>query len=248
MPLVTQEQLANLFRTWIDVEESADWQRMRRVPSTHTQRCLDILSLLTPTEKDSLYNDIALRAGRIFDPPELLPDTPDSPYRKFVNRVFSSPNPHVAVRGLRGMVAALREKGPQSVFVNLPPALIEKADSIIPTNAGQIRKEVKRKFVQDFGVEVVNWGGGDWRYTGTWAGRNFRVMIDYGGQLNQLHYSVQFRDEKTSLDARGLSYEQLLGMGFGSWDDLTAVNLVESVALLSELIQKIISIPDQFSV
>jgi hypothetical protein len=126
-----------------------------------------------------------------------------------------------------------------------PPEVLRRAEAIRPTTAGQIRQIVKRAFAERFDARYENRGGGDWKYFGRHAGRDFVVAIDYGGRSDQLRYEVKYEDVRTGIRPRRLCYEWLLGVGHGHWDFVTADNLEDSIALLCELVGELVEIPDR---
>jgi hypothetical protein len=226
-------------------EAATRFARLRRVPSTYTWRCLDHLQTIARARQDRLFNDIAERAPvhlGLVPPPAKWQS---SELARFYDEVLQTPSPHISSRLLRGMVASMRTDGPQGFFSNLPQEMTNKADSIRPTTAAKIRKDVKREFGEHFGASTLNTGGGTWVYKGESLGRPFSVLLDYGGRGDQLRYYVQLSDAATGLSTRTLSYEVLLGMGFGQWDFVTADGQLENVQLLRELIQELVALPDQ---
>jgi hypothetical protein len=55
---------------------------------------------------------------------------------------------------------------------------------------------------------------------------------------------VEISDPSTGLSSKMLTYEGLLGLGFGRWDFLTADSQTEAIQLLCEFIQELVAIPD----
>jgi hypothetical protein len=145
------------------------------------------------------------------------------------------------------MVASMRADGPQGLFSRLPDTTVRRAESIRPTNASQIRKEVKRHFTERFDATIENMGAGNWLYEGSHSGRPFSVLIDYGGMGDQLRYSVQISDSSTGIHTKTLNYETFLGVGFGRWDFVTADTLPNDIPLLCEFIQELVGLPDQLA-
>jgi len=59
-----------------------------------------------------------------------------------------------------------------------------------------------------------------WVYSGKFAGRSFRMHVDYGGRGDQLRYEVSLDDVSTGIQP-ALDYEALIGFGQGQWDYVT---------------------------
>jgi hypothetical protein len=243
--MVPRSRVVHFVRAIILKEAETAFARLRRVPSTYTWRCVEHLQTLAPPRQEKFFDDIADRAPVFLglEPPPTKWQSPEM--AKFYDEVLQSPSQHISARLLRGMAAAKRTDGPQGLFSNLSDALVRQADSIRPTTASRIRKDVERELEEHFGATAHNLGGGSWIYKGRHSGRPFSVMIDYGGRVDQLRYYVQLSDASTGLKTRTLNYETLLGLGFGQWDFVTADSQLENVRLLRELIQELVLIPDE---
>lgn len=237
-----REKAVALVRELIEEEESARWSRLGRVPSTFTGRCLDCLMSEPAGRRAMLYDAIASRAPTLLGRQDLLGD-PQPLLASFYEEVLSAPTERVAVRLLRGMLASRQSDGPQGPLAQLPEALAARAAAIRPTSAAEIRQAVNLAFGSRFNGTAEKQGAGVWLYHCRFDGCPFSVLIDYGGQIDQLRYSVQVEDRESGLHCRMLSYENLLGLGFGRWDEVTADNLEQSVDLLSDLVGKILTFP-----
>ena len=240
----TSQRLVRFVRATIAKEAQAGFARISRIPSTYTWRCLDLLHSFSRSHQEQLFDAFAERAPFLLglEVPQALWQNPI--LTKFNEEVFRVPSRHVSARLLRGMAAAKRSDGPQSPFSKMPDAMMQQADSIRPTTASSIRKEVKQELGQHFGATPLKQGAGNWLYPGESSGRRFSVTIDYGGQVDQLRYFVEISDPSTGLDSKMLTYEGLLGLGFGRWDFLTADSQTEAIQLLCEFIQELVAIPD----
>jgi len=244
-----EQQLEAFVREAIEQEAASGWSHVRRVPSTYTWKIVNYLSALEPGRRACLFEAFVSNALYLFDlgrDPDLHPyKAGHEEYRKFVDTLPQMGGWEYAdVRFLRGVLADLRSKRPSPELADTPESVIQRAEAIQPTNVAEIRKEVKLAFAERFAARPENCGGGNWQYCGVHQGRQFTVLIDYGG-LCQLRYQVKYDDAVTGLCPRGLSYEQLLGVGFGHWDFVTADNLKECIGLLCELVQYLVTIPDR---
>ena len=240
----TSQSLVRFVRATITKEAQAGFSRIRRVPSTYTWSCLDLLHTLSRSHQEQLFDAFAERAPFLLGL-EAPPAQWQNPIlTKFNEDVFRVPSRHMSARLLRGIAAARRSDGDKSPFSKMPDAMMQQADSIRPTTASSIRKEVNQELGQHFGASPLKQGAGTWLYPGESSGRRFSVMIDYGGQVDQLRYFVEISDPSTGLHSKMLTYEGLLGLGFGRWDFLTADSQGEDIQLLCELIQELVAIPD----
>lgn len=248
--MATQAELEQLIRSVLDAEIASDYRSIRRVPSTYTWKILDYVSALESGERDSLLEAFAANGVFLLSPdrdPKLHAyQSGHSAYRRFVEampKLFGWK--YADVRFLRGILGDLRSKNPSPEFANVPSEVIQRAESIRPTKATEIRREIKNMFAQQFKAKAENRQGGNWRYSCEYQGRLFQVNIDYAGRTAQLRYHLSFDDISTGIRARQLSYEGLLGLGHGEWDFVTADNLSESVLLLVELVQQLATIPEK---
>jgi hypothetical protein len=221
--MATQGELEQLIRSILDAEMASRYRSIQRVPSTYTWKILDYVSALESGERGSLLE--AFAANGVF---LLLPDrdpklhayqSGHQAYRRFVEampKLFGWK--YADVRFLRGILGDLRSKNPSPEFANVPPEVIQHAESIRPTKATEIRREIKNVFAQQFKAKAENRQGGNWLYSCEYQGRLFQVHIDYGGRGAQLRYHLSFDDISAGIRARQLSYEGLLGLGYGEWD------------------------------
>ncbi len=244
---ISSEQLITVVRSMISREAASDWARLRRTPSTYTWRCLDHLASLSLSHQGALHAAFANRAPVLLglEPPPAKWQDPR--LIEFYEAVLQVPSRHVSARLLRGMAAAKLVDGPSGPFSDLPGPFVQKANSINPTNASQIRKEVKGQFKEQFGTSAENMGAGNWLYRGTFSNRQFSVLIDYGGMGDQLRYWLQLSDSSTGIRTKTLSYEALLGVGLGHWDFVTADTLPNDISLLSEFIQELVALPERLA-
>ena len=240
---ISSEQLIAVVRSMISIEAASNWARLRRTPSSYTWRCLDHLVSLSPSHQEALHAAFADRAPILLGLEAPPAKWGDPSLVKFYEEVLQVPSRHVSARLLRGMAAAKRVDGPSGLFSDLPDTFVQKADSINPTTASQIRKEVKGQFKEHFGASAENMGAGNWLYRGNSSNRQFSVLIDYGGMGDQLRYWVQISDSATGIRTKTLCYEMLLGVGLGHWDFVTADTLPNDITLLSDFIQELVNLP-----
>lgn len=248
--MATQGELEQLIRRVLDAEMASGYPLVRRCLSTRTWKVLDYISALATDERDSLFEAFAANGVFLLQPdrdPKLHAyQSGHLAYRRFVDAMPQTSGwKYADVRFLRGILGDLRSKNPSPEFADLPPDVIRRAESIQPTKATEIRREVKRVFGQQFKAKAENRQGGNWLYSCEYEGRLFQVRIDYAGRSAQLRYELSFDEISAAIRARRLSYEGLLGLGNGEWDFVTADNLSESVSLLVDLVQQLVTIPEK---
>ena len=245
-----EQRLRTFVAERINHEASSGWSRLRRVPSTYTWRILDYLAGLEENRRVPLFEASVSKALYLFDPdrdPALHPYKAGHPeYRRMVD---SLPQlwrwEYADVRALRSILADIRSDRSSAPFATTPESVVRRAESIRPTNAAAIRKVMRKELAERFGAGAENFGGGVWLYSGTHHERRFKLSVDYGGRSDQLRYEIEYHDSTTGLHAKRLSYEQLLGVGFGHWDFVTADNLQESVSLLGDFVAELVNIPER---
>lgn len=244
-PAVTDAALAYC-RGALRREATSNFGRLRRIPSTFTWRAVDYVSSLGDPERQRLFETLARRGlVRLFTALPPPPDDPDD--RAFRDGVLRRSGPeYYDARMLRAILGDLRSSRPSPELLQTPPEVIRRAASITPTSAAEIRKSMKAVLAERFGATPHNETGGVWHYRGgRSAGREFRLSVDYGGRSDQLRYDISYDDERSGIRARRLTYEGLLGFGLGQWDFVTAGNLNESIALLCELVEEMVGLPDR---
>src|SRR5256886_8355619 len=86
-----------------------------------------------------------------------------------------------------------------SDLADAPDSVIQRAESIRPIKATDIRRVVKQVFRKRFGASAEDLGGGDWRYVANYSGRTFDVSIDYGGEFRKFSSQGGYNDETSGL-------------------------------------------------
>jgi hypothetical protein len=241
-------QLEALVSRCIQQEDALGWEYVRRVPSTYTWKTVDYIRTLDQTRRSQLFQAFVSNALYFFDPSR----DPSLHGARAGNReyeVLVETLPQVFdwgysdVRALRAILGDQLGKRPSPAFARTPTEVLQRAQSIRPTKATEIRKAVKQMFAVRFGARPQKLDGGEWQYAATHRGRAFVVSIDYGG-WDQLRYAVEYLDSRSGLHVRRLSYERLVGAGLGHWDFLTADNLQECIGLLCDLVERLVELPD----
>lgn len=237
--------LPDPIKALIEHEYASDWALASRIPSTSVWRDLAYLRALSPDRRARFLEESTERAIYLLDR-TLDPRGGEAwdEHRQMANAVVSTWDWHfVGVRLLRGLRADL-DRGPAEAREAYPAEFFETVDSIRPTNAAQIRKEVKRVLGDRFHALPENRGGGNWQYACRYGNRVFAVGIDYGGLTDQLRYEVAYEEPGSGLCPKHLNYERLIGVGVGGWDYVTTDNLSESIGLLGDLIERLVQLPE----
>jgi hypothetical protein len=250
--VLDEEKLQRSIRGEIDAIAARNFDVLRGIPSTHTWQVIDYVAGLEAAERDSLFDAFAANALFLFLPNR----SPDLHAAKTGDRAYLRLKEAMPliwhwkyqdVRTLRAMLADSRSSRPLGFLRDAPPDVIARAESILPTSAAEIRKAFKAAFSARFSKpRVEKLGGGYWHYFGLCGGREFRLGVDYGGRGHQLRYEVFYDHHPKGVRANRLTYEGMLGMGLGWWDFVTAQNLGETVAMLCDLVERLVTLPERW--
>lgn len=238
-------------RAAIRREHDANWARLRRIPSTYTWRVIDYVASLDAAARERLFESFASNGLHLLDPARDASlhrgRSGDPDYAAFRDGVLRLSGPaYYDARMLRMILADVRSSRPSPELADTPPEVLRRAETITPVKVTDIRKALKPRLAERFGAKAQKESGGVWHYVGgRSAGREFRLWTDFGGMSDQLRYEISYDEERTGIHARRLTYEGLLGFGFGHWDFVTAENLEESLALLCEFIEELVALPER---
>ena len=142
--------------------------------------------------------------------------------------------------GERRFSATLPTPLPAPDFSPIPLAVVEAAEPPTTARAPEIRKEVKRAFAERFHVQPTNMGPGFWNYPGEHEGRPFTLTLIYGGNFHKLRYGISVGRFPADKRLQGVTWEGMLGLGQDHWDFVCQHNLAQSVALLGEIVEKMV--------
>lgn len=239
-----------MIRRMIQEEAASGWKLLRAVPSTFTWKAVDYVSGLPEATRAALFEAFSANSLFLFEPlpdPSLHAYKAEHPeYWAFVNALPGIWDwKYVGVRMLK-MLARDPSRLSSKRFRNVPSAVAERARTIRPAKAAEIRVSLREAFVKRFDCRYKNLGGGTWLYQCVYGNQPFDVTVDYGKMAEQLHYEVAFESADSSLRARELSYERMLGFGFGEWDSVTADNLAEKTKLLCRLLIRLAELPERW--
>lgn len=247
----TTEAALGWIRAAIHREQDTNWARFRRVPSTYTWRIVDYVASLEVATRDRLFESFARNGLHLIDPTRDVSlhasRSGDPDYAAFREGVLRASGPvYYDARMLRMILGDLRSSRPSPELAGTPPEVIRRAEAITPVTAANIRRALKPLLAERFGAAPRKEPGGEWYYVGgRSAGREFTLWTDFGGRSDQLRYEIRYEDERTGIHARRLTYEGLLGFGFGHWDFVTADNLEASLTLLCEFVEEMVGLPER---
>jgi hypothetical protein len=144
------------------------------------------------------------------------------------------------------MLENLRRVTPTSVpdFGPVPVSVAENAEPPTTASAGDIRKEVKRAFRERFNTQPIKLAAGMWNYPGECQGQPFMLTLDFGGRFHKLRYGVGLGRVHAKQPFAGGTWESIFGMA-NDWNFVCQHNLSQSVALLAEIIEKILMLRQQ---
>ena len=248
----TEEKINRLIRAELDGVARADFAALRTIPSTYTWKVIDYVSGLDATGRDALFDTFASRAMFLFFPdrdPGLDPGrSGNATHREFTKAMTLLFDwKYQDARALRAIAADSRSSRPLGIAHGVPTGVLRRAEAIVPLRAAEIRKLVRAKFVEQFAASrIENQGGGAWSYSGSCNRREFRLAIDYGGRSDQLRYEVFYEHPPSGIRATRLTYEGMLGLGFGRWDFVTAENVADAVTTLCGLVEQLVSLPERW--
>jgi hypothetical protein len=116
------------------------------------------------------------------------------------------------------------------------PDLLPALDHLKAAKAPLVRKLVNAALTQSLGLRKEKLPGGVSKCTGRCGACEITVMVDFGGMLSQLGYTVTLKSPgDQSLIFVQLCYEHLWGTG-GRWDYLTEENAPRCIAFFAEQI------------
>jgi hypothetical protein len=230
-------------------EQASGVSLLKKVPDTLIFRFLDYFKSLAASEQKEFGEAIAHRSLQFFfskdEIASSMPQASDDAFKRHFNGLlFLSKFEYTDARSLR--LLATVSKSPE-LWENIPKPpeeFLRYATSIGPVKAAEIRKQIKRAFVQRFDAQVSNSGGGVWLYKGSFEKSDVEVEINFGGR-DQLRYAVTVHSPARPIQLKRLRYELLLGAGLGFWDFLTEENLNQSIELLCEFVSYLTNLSER---
>jgi hypothetical protein len=235
-------------RRLIEEESAAGFPFVRRIPSTYVWKSLAHIDALDATERDVLFNVLAERSSgwlqkdihmeQYLERQKELVRHPA--YQRYITTA-AAPWKYADPSFLRQMLENYKSTSPSSVpdFSPVPLSVAENAEPPTVASVGEIRKEVKRAFGERFNAQPIKLSAGMWNYPGEYQGRPFTLTLDFGGKFHKLRYGVGLDRGSATEPFVGGTWESIFGMA-NDWNVVCGHNLAQSVALLAEIVEKIV--------
>jgi hypothetical protein len=255
-------QAKQFVRDLIDTEFSAGFPFVRRVPSIQVWQTLVHVESLGHEDRGVLFDVLAERGcgwlqtnldlKRYAERQKEL--TAHPAYQRFcIERTRAAPWKYADPGFMRQQLDGWRQvaaRSPQPVappdFTPVPLAVVEAAEPPVLAKAAEIRMELKRGLSERYGAQPTRVGAGTWNYLGAYAGRPFTLTVDYGVRFSQLRYGLAAGRFPPSQPQVGGTWEDMLGLGsHGAWNFVCQHNLRQSVALLGEIVEKVVTLREQ---
>lgn len=240
-------------RRLIEEEWAAGFPFVRRVPSTHVWKSLAHLDTLDPNERDVLFDVLAERSSgwlqkdinmeQYVERQRELMRHPA--YERYITTA-AAPWKYADPSFLRQTLEGYKRASPSHVpdFSPVSASVAENAEPPTAASAAEIRKEVGRVFRGRFNTQAVKLSAGMWNYAGEDRGHPFMLTLDFGGKFHKLRYGVGLGRMSATQPVVGGTWESIFGMA-NDWNFVCRHNLSRSVALLAEIVEKIVMLRQQ---
>jgi hypothetical protein len=256
------EQIVSLVRDRMSVEAAAGYPLLRRIPSTRATVCFDYLDNISPAERDGLLAARARIAALGFVPTpsarnQILHLVNANPalvkYREAMvhgplamGLRYQSIRMAKAILGDAQSVAMMQQTRSTLGYVprdDAPVPLVNDPDvtKLHPARAPQLKRLVKPLLQDLLGAREGKEPGGTMTYDGALEGTPVKVRVDYAARDVQMVYAASIPDPDRKVVVVGTGYEHFFGIG-GGWDYLTEENADASIALLPELLRRLVGL------
>jgi hypothetical protein len=242
-----------VIRRLIEDEFSAGFPFLRRIPSTFVWKSLAHIDALDPDERGVLFDVLAQRSmGWVqtninmeqyaLRQKELVRHPA---YQRYISTA-AAPWKYADPSFLRQTLDSYRRASPSSVpdFSPVSLSIAESAEAPTKASAAEIRKEVKRVFAERYSARPTNLGAGMWNYLGECQGRPFTLTLDFGGTFHKLTYGVGLGRFPANQPFLGATWEGIFAI-HNDWNFVCRHSLSQSVALLAEIVEKIVTLRQQ---
>jgi hypothetical protein len=250
----SRRNVVALLRGELEEEAASGFPRLRQIPQTDIIWFLDYFAALAAAERETLLDALADSAAMAFGPPSRpalnARGTVDFP--PGLAQMIEARQRPGAMGGTRytdmKMLCADPSMRDRTAYhpswrVHLTdlhfqprPDLVPSLDHLKAAKAPLVRKLVNAAFSKSLGWQKEKQPGGVVKCIGRYGKYEVSVVVDFGGMLSQLGYTVTLRNpEDQSLAFVQLSYERLWGTG-GRWDYLTEENAPRRIAFFAEQI------------
>jgi hypothetical protein len=248
--------LVDWLRAEFAAEQASDFARLKRIPDTRVVWFLDTFTRLNPTEQSAVVDTLTEWSSYSFlgqlRPPAV------------VERFSRCTAPPALAEGIRctgvnllaGLVKTrqygslerwLTAQGTTGLAAQPSEHLARRLEDLKPIKIPTLRRLVQRAFAARFATASQDMGSEFWRYQGTLGETAVSVEIRYSGRMTrpQLQYGVEVAHPNVRRRLGGITFEGVLGVGFGWWDYLTVGNAERSVALLCDLVEYAARLPER---
>lgn len=244
-----------LLRADFHAEAEAGFPRLSRVPQTKVIQFLDYFGDLGPTDRTAFLEALARRGSVLVNPGpgSRYPPAPAfDHYWKTINSpgAYSGGYRYCDVKFLAA-VPKIAEFGSYEGWVEntqrpwvseraLQPRedLLPDMSLLKPVKGATLRRRVKATLEAE-GFTVLKARGAELKYV---HASGSMVRVDFGSYIGQLCYTVSAACGANRIVM--VSYEALWSQP-GGWDYLTEENAARSVALLPELVEYLIQLPER---
>ena len=253
-----------LLRAELEKEAASGFPRLRRIPQTDIIWFLDYFAGLAAAECEALLDALADSAAMAFGPPTKpalnargTVDVPPGLAQMIEARQRPGGKGGTRYMDMKMLCADPSMRDPAAYHpswrVHLTelhfqprPDLLPSLDHLKAGKAPLLRKLVNAVFPKTLGWQKEKQPGGVVKCIGRCGKYEASVMVDFGGMLSQLGYTVTLRNpEDQSFVFVQLSYERLWGTS-GRWDYLTEENaprcidfFAEQIAYLADLGERV---------
>jgi hypothetical protein len=232
-----------LAANWAE-EESADFPRLRRMPSTGVRKFLRYWGGLAVADRPTLRMALVSRGSMAFgDQPGPLEGAEAAAYARWVNSGLLGDGglDGISLRLARNMISAARNEPEMAqVLARFDPAELERIAATESAKAPALRKRIEPLLKSRFGLTARKAGGGVWYYED--PARGLRAMVDFGGRT-QLRYSVR-TPPAGELRPVMLSLESAFGL-IQDWDWITEAGTDDAATLLADCVQDCLTLVER---
>jgi hypothetical protein len=235
-------------RRLIEGEFSAGFPFVRRIPSTFVWKSLAHIDTLDAEERHVLFDILAQRSIgwvqtdiNMEEYVELQKELVRHPaYERYI-RTAVVPWKYADPSFLRQTLDIYQHASPPHMPDFSPVSLSVAANAEPPTtaSAAEIRKELKHVFGERFQAKPIKLGAGMWNYLGEYQGQPFTLTVDFGGKFHKLRYGAGLGRFAATQPFLGATWEGIFGIA-NDWNFVCRHNLPQSVALLAEVVEKIV--------
>jgi hypothetical protein len=254
-----------VLRAELEEEAASGFPRLRRIPQTDIIWFLDYFAGLPAAERGTLLDALADAAAMAFGPPGRpvlnargTVDCPPGLARLIEARERPGAKGGTRYTDMKMMCADPSLRDPAAyhpswrvhlteVHFQPRPDLLPSLDHLKAARAPLVRKLVNAAFPKSLGWQNEKKPGGAVKYIGRCGKYEASVMVDFGGMLSQLGYTVTLRNpaDRSPVFIQ-LSYEALWGTG-GRWDYLTEENAPRCIAFFAEQIAYLADLGERVS-